>query len=386
MKKKIKSSMLLSCIFLITACGTVGNDLPAKSTTSTEEVKDPVIEERKIIAELKKTTDDLSKRDVKVTELVESEDYKSGVLGEPSQALTEDMAVQSIEFSAVIEALEKVYGNLNNFDQSGVIFLENQMQDAVKSGVWIGVKERDDQVEAFIRELQLQVDQGEILAEAVHIYHSPHSQIELNTRQDEVAKVLQPLTPEYGSSSVSMNIVTGDIEIGHDFLGEEKQAELRKQFSTHSIQFEQLGRMAVKPGASIIEYANELYTTKSPESGDYILKENQEQFLAGNIYFDYPGDIERLKVGQRVEVEAAGGIALSDPGQGTAKYVKVLPDYKPESAKFSASEVVQKAVKQAFQKSDRIPHFESIIYDDKTKTWVLSILQNEESYKVSIEE
>lgn len=392
MKRKLRYAILLGAALLVTGCGTaeIGENKQGNIVTAEEETV-KTVSGREIIAELEQTAKETPKRDKKVLEITESEDFNSGILGEPSKALEEDMAVQAIEFFVVIEAVEKVYGSHEQFDEYGVIFLENQMQEAEQSGIWLGVKELDEKVDALIRELQPKVDAGEILAEPIYIYRSPHTQMELNELQDEVAKVLQPMAPKINSGQLWVDTITGDIEIGHDFLTEVQQVELREKFANYTINFEQVGRMVAEPGESIIIYPDDKFTTEVPTEGGYIVQVEENRFLVaggkyGAIYFTYPGEIEQVKVGQRVEVESAGGIAESYPGQGTAKYIEVLPEYKPETAKLTESEVVQQVAAIAYEKSNWVPHLESVTYDEQTKKWHVSISQDEETYEIEIQD
>ena len=88
------------------------------------------------------------------------------------------MAVQGIEGPAAIQAVEKVYGE-GGIHNEGVIFIENQTRGAEQSGVWIGIKEPDERVQQLLDLLQPKVDAGEILAEPIYIFRSPHTEKEL---------------------------------------------------------------------------------------------------------------------------------------------------------------------------------------------------------------
>ncbi|WP_342515190.1 DUF3221 domain-containing protein [Sporosarcina sp. FSL K6-1522] len=72
----------------------------------------------------------------------------------------------------------------------------------------------------------------------------------------------------------------------------------------------------------------------------------------GAVFYKYPNAASELKVGQRVKVEDTGMILYSYPRQGSAKYVEVLPEYKPENATLSESAVIVKAIEMAKDKSD----------------------------------
>lgn len=104
------------------------------------------------------------------------------------------------------------------------------------------------------------------------------------------------------------------------------------------------------------------------------------------ISFEYPNASEILKIGQRVEVESAGPINQSYPAQAVAKKVKILPDYKPEGATLSESEVLRKAIEIAEQKSNWVPGFRYINFDKNHKVWNIGILQNGKTYELKIED
>lgn len=380
--KKIGYVIVLGASLLLTGCGMgVEGDAGQASLVEIEWKPLKVVSGREIIAELEQTVKETPIRDQKVLTIIEDE--KNGVFGKPSKGSAEDMAVQLIEMPAVLEGLQKVYGDEAAFEQYGVIFMENQSHGDEQSGGWIGIKEPDEKFRKFIRELQFKVDAGEILAAPIYIFRSDFTQAELYDLQEEVLKVLQPMHSGSGSFGLSVNSITGAIEISHDFLTEAQQVELREEFEDWTIQFEQEGRIAPKPGESIITHPDEKFTTTEPKEGGYVMEASKNEFLVtggeyGAIRFKYPGEIEQLKVGQRIEVESTGMILYSYPGQGTAKYIDILPEYKPENAKLSESEVVQQAVALAKEKSDWVTEIQSISYDKKTSKWHVTIQQDEE--------
>ena len=252
-----------------------------------------------------------------------------------------------IEGPAALEAMEKVYGP-NGMYNNGVIFFENQSNGAEQSGIWIGVKEPDERVRQLLDLLQPKVDAGEILAEPIYIFRSPHTEKELNDLQEKVAEALKGMYSKQGSYGLYVNTITGEIEISHDFLKPEQQKELEQLFADHTINFKQDGKLVAEPGESSIIEPKQTFTDSPVKDGGFIMSvEEGRIFVAGGTegatYYKFP-EADKLKVGQRVKVEASGAIVESYPAQGTAKFVEVMPDYKPVNAKLSESEAVAKAL------------------------------------------
>jgi len=97
--------------------------------------------------------------------------------------------------------------------------------------------------------------------------------------QEEVLNALKRMAPEPGSFSIASDIMTGNIEITHDFLKEEQQKELRQQFVDYTIRFEQQGRLIAEPGESATTYPNEPFTTTPSMEGTYVMRIDEEEML-----------------------------------------------------------------------------------------------------------
>jgi len=379
---KYSLSILLGAALLLSGCGTdVSLKNGAVEDNGWKTLK--IVSGREIIAELKQTVQESPEREKAATVLEEFPEF-----GEPTPELKEDMAVQAIEGPAAIEAVEKVYGD---FEKEGVLFLENQRDGAEQSGIWIGVKEPDDRIQKLLDMLQSRVDGGEILAEPIYIFRSQHTQQELYDLQEDVLEVLKGMERGRGSFGLSSNIVTGDIEITHDFLKTEQQKELRKMFPENTFRFTQEGRMVAEPGESSIIWPIEAFTETPVVDGGFILSiEKGSIFVVGGsesaVYYKFP-EADKLKIGQRVKVEATGGILESYPGQGSAKFVEIMPDYKPVNAKFSESEAVVKALEKFEGKSPLdIMVIKEISFDEKKKAWVFKVLQDREEVSLEVED
>ncbi|MBD7985227.1 DUF3221 domain-containing protein [Sporosarcina sp. Sa2YVA2] len=388
MKNRVALTML-GVAFLLGGCG-AGSPDALRGSAIVDDHGWKTIKEvsgREIIAELKQTVKESSAREKKAEEQKEMPEYKDGVWGEPTPELAENLAIQAIEGPVALEAVENVYGN---FDGEGVLFLENQFDGAEQSGVWIGVKEPDERLQQLLDVLQPKVDAGEILAEPIYIYRSLHTQKELYALQEDVAEVLKEMDQGRGSFSLSVNTITGDIEIGHDFLKSEQQKELEAKFLDHRFVFTQEGNMVAEPGEPSIIWADETYTETPVEEGGFLLSIKEGQiFVAGGtedaIYYSFP-EARELKVGMRVRVESTGMILESYPGQGSAKFVEVLPDYKPAGAMLSESEAVVKAL-DAYEKSPLdIMLIQRISYDTKKNVWIFNVLQDREDVSFEVED
>lgn len=94
-----------------------------------------------------------------------------------------------------------------------------------------------------------------------------------------------------------------------------------------------------------------------------------------------------MKVGQRVTVEASGGIKESYPAQGTAKFVEVMPDYKPAGARLSESQVVAQAIEEFHKHSEAgFLVIKTLSFDEKKKMWVVETFQEDEKVLIEIED
>ncbi|MCM3744338.1 YobA family protein [Sporosarcina luteola] len=371
---KTSLSILLGATLLLGGCGTDAS-LKNVAVEDGEWKTLKTVSGREIIAELKQTVEETPKRDERATIETPPE------FEEPTKETVEDLNVKAIEGPAVFQAVEKVYGE-GGFHHEGVIFFELQTKGAAQSGVWIGLKEPDERVQQLLELLQPEVDAGEILAESIYFFRSPHTEKELYDLQEEVAEALKGMQSEGGSFGVYVDIITGDIEITHDFLMPEQQEELRKLFTDYTINFEQDGRMVPEPGESRIIPPEQTYTDTPVEEGGFILSAGEGTiFVAGGtksaVYYKFP-EADKLKVGQRVNVERSGPIAESYPGQGTAKFVEVLPDYKPANAKLSESQAVAKALEVAGERlSNGYVVIEEVSFDENEKKWVFKLLPDD---------
>lgn len=392
MKHKIMTP-LLGIALLLSACGTAETNASPKNG-AVEVGAWPTLKKvsgREIIAELKQTVSESSERDKVATAQTESYEYKEGLFGEPTPELAEDMAVQAIEGPIAIEATEKVYGGYEGFEKEGILFFENQMSDAEQSGIWIGVKNPDERVQKLLDELQPKVDAGEILAEPIYIFRSPHTQKELYDLQDEVAQALKGMRSERGSSGLSVNTISGIVEINHDFLKPEQQKELENMFPDKTFHFEQDGRMVAEPGESGIIMPEETFTDTPVTEGGFILSAGEGTiFVAGGtegaVYYKFP-EADKLKVGQRVKVEASGGIMESYPAQGSAKFVEVMPDYKPVGATLSESQAVAKLLEMADGKSSfGFVVIKEISFDEKKMKWVFKVMKDDKDETLAVED
>lgn len=391
MKNKLTAAMV-GFALLLASCGTTETD-DALSNGTVEENEWKTLKKvsgREIIAELEQTVQDTPIRDKAALAQKEHEENMDGYSGELSKELAEDLAVSAIEGPAVDEAIRTVYAQ-EGFHNEGVIFYDSQTSGAAQSGIWIGVKNPDERVNELLKFLQLKVDAGEILAEPIYIFRSLHTQTEQYDLQDKVVIEMEALKEKHGSWGVSVNTKTGVIEISHDFLKPEQQQKLRDKFPAHTIQFEQEGSMVAAPGESSIIWPEQPFTEQPVKEGGFLLSVGDESFFVAGGYegatnYKFP-EAEQLKVGQRVTVEASGGIKESYPAQGTAKFVEVLPDYKPAGARLSESQVVAKAIEEFHKHSEAgFLVIKTLSFDEKKKMWVVETFQEDEKVLIEIED
>ncbi|MGN7385763.1 DUF3221 domain-containing protein [Sporosarcina sp. SAFN-015] len=368
-------SILLGAALLLGGCGTDASPKNVAVEDSVEWKTLKTVSGREIIAELKKTAQETPKRDKSAT-IETPPEYEV-----PTKELAEDLAVKGIEAPAAIQAVEKVYGE-GGIHSEGVIFIENQTKGAAQSGVWIGLKEPDERVQQLLDLLQPKVDAGEILAEPIYIFRSPHTEKELNELQDEVAEALKGMGSQRGSFGLYVDVITGTIEITHDYLKPKQQEELRELFAGHTINFTQEGRMVAEPGESTVIVPEQTYTNTPATEGGFILAAGDGRIFVGGgtesaVFYKF-AEADKLKVGQRVEVEATGMILESYPGQGSAKFVEIMPDYKPVGAVLSESQAVAKALDMAGERlSNGFVLIDEVIFDENEKKWVFTVLPDD---------
>lgn len=413
---KVKKGYALGLVLLLlTGCGTA--DAMPKSETKkvvtgsdgSEWVVNRTVEDREIIAELNQTTQDTSKRDEKAAQTVENEDFINGLFGKPTADLAEELAIQGIESMAAIDAVEDIYGGYEGFEKEGVQFFEWKSGGAEQSGFWIGIKDPDKRLTELVQTLQKQVDEGEILAKYIYIFHSAFTQKEQYELTDQAAAAVGKMAkvhekPDVVSSGVSVNTMTGVIEIDHNFLTEEQQATLRQQFLDHEIEFEQQGRLVPVGDEPDITYPTLKFVEAQSTEGSYIMSVTDNGMLVvdalatdysgtggekehfGAMNVTYQGANKKLEVGQKVAIEYSGSVMLSYPGQGTAKIVEVLPEYKPVNAMLSESQVIRKALEIANDTTGWGPGIRSIHFDEHTKVWKVTIHQGEKDYEIEVKD
>lgn len=383
---KYSVSILLGAALLLGGCGASENDASPQNS-SVQDSEWPTLKKvsgREIIAELKQTVKETPKRDERATIETPPE------FEEPTKETVEDLNVKAIEGPAVFQAVEKVYGE-GGIHHEGVIFNEYQTGGAEQSGVWIGIKEPDERVQQLLDLLQPKVDAGEILAEAIYIFRSPHTEKELYDLQEEVAEALKGMESKQGSYALYVDSITGEIEVSHDFLMPEQQEELRQQFADHTINFTQDGRMVAAPGESRIIASEQTYTSTPMSDGGFILSISEGQFFVAGpnenvAIYKFP-EADKLKVGQRVKVEVSGGLMESYPAQGTAKFVEILPDYKPANAKLSESQVVAKALEISGERlSNGYVVINEVIFEEKEKKWIFELLPDDGEGVLEVED
>jgi hypothetical protein len=428
MKKHHIHIAFLSLSLILSACGTKEDftdkadiNLDGKNTANIQAapVTPPVndsgwetietISYRNIIAKLKPAKESLA-RDQRLNEIKEGSEFKKGLFGEPTDELAEGLSVQSIEGSYAIPLLEKIYGGYKGLDQAGVVFYENKASGADQSGLWIGIKKPDERLKKFMEEMQVKVDAGELKAEYIYIFHTTHTTAEDNQLMGHVHSAVSKFGMDHEkrdqlSLSTSVDTITGNIEIGHNFLTEEQKERLRKQFSEYTIVFEQEGSMVPIGDEPDTTYPAEAYTDKLSKEGAYVMgvsvkgifvveakaqdfsKTGGKNEFYSAIHYSFPEASKKLKVGQRVLVEASGPIQTSYPGRGTALYVEVLPEYKPEEADLSESQVVQEALEKTKDKNKgAVQAISNLSYNNETDQWTVSFKQDQEIYEVGIED
>lgn len=395
-----KTLILPAMLILLAACGTEEepgakepmSDQDESVTSGSEDVK--MVSGREILVTLEQTAEPV-KRNEEAAAVKESQNFKEGYSGEPTEELAEDMAIQQIEARAVEKAVETVYGGHAELEKVGVTFLGNQTSGATQPGIWVGIKNPDERVEELVAILQQQVDAGEILAEPIYIYKSAHTRAELNDLMYQAGKKVKPMAeahpnPDAVSYSISADTITGALEIGHNFLTADQIEELKNAFPEQEVIIDQEGMMVPLPGEPTVTYPDPAVAAEPSEEGNYIISLEEDRFLAvevqpknfsenggqeefySAIYYDFTDAGELLEVGQRVKIATAGPILESYPGQGRAVLVEVLPTYQPESADLTEAEVVKRALEGIDQKEFGVPAIRSVSYSAEEDMWTLA--------------
>jgi len=366
------------------------------STVKNEDKKRPtlfVARDRNIIFELKQTTDESTIRDAAFEKVKQNENLNQGLLGKNTPELVEALSVQSIEAPVVMEALNEVYGGQSGFSSEGILFFENQRSGEENLGFWIGIKDPDERLTKFTSILQEKVDDGEILAKYIFIFKSLHTEKENFALTDKVAATVKAIaknhhTPDRLSYGVSVDTKTGIVEINHDFLSNDQIENLQKQFADQDFIFTQDGRMVSAPGELDITYPPDPTVSEPSKDGAYVLSVTEKGFLIVDamskdanldgvndyysaINYTYPNADVKLAVGQRVIVESIGGIMESYPGQGRAKFIEVLPAFKPKNADLAEDEIIRKALQKSGVKSGQVIPIKNISYNETTNQWTV---------------
>ena len=409
-----KLALFIGIMLMMSACGTAtgqpGENQGEQDGAKEAENDAKIVSGREIIASLEQSTEDTSKRDEQAEKVKESDTYKDGYMGEPTEELAEDLAVQQIEGQVAAQAIEQVYGGYEGVNEAGVVFYENQQSGAEQSGFWFGVKEPDERIDELLAILQKKVDAGEILAEPFYIYQSPHTQKDLELLAYQASKKMRPMqeahhNPEAAGYSVSADTITGALEIGHNFFTEEQQKEIIEAFPDHEVIIEQEGRMVPGPGEPDVLYPNPETAAEPSREGEYVMAVNEDSFMAveteaqnfsatggvsdfySAIDFQFPEASDKLEVGQRVLIEPAGPIMESYPGQGTAVFVEVLPAYQPETADLSEIQVIQQAVAKADEREKGWKIISGLAFDEKADKWIVEMLiPDKEKFEIEIDD
>ncbi|OKL36668.1 DUF3221 domain-containing protein [Domibacillus mangrovi] len=384
-----KSAYLFTLMLLFSAgCGASNVSVPKRDEAETiQESK----QEQNIIVELKQTTDDTNLRDTAYEKALENDMLTGGYLGENTLALQEDIGVQSIEAEAVFLAVNMVYGNL--YDK-GIMYLKNQTGGANESGIWIGIKEPDENTDELVRLLQKQVDEGKILAKYIHIFKTEYSEKDNRNLMYNVSKALKPMKEaDRVSLSINVDTITRTIEIGHDFLTDKQIKDIKKQFAKYDIVIKQDGRMLPLPGEPDVEYPKKAVIREPSKAGAYVMSVSGEGMLIvsakpadfsktgghGEYYgatnYTFPNANKKLKVGQRVLVEASGPIMESYPGQGRAKFVTVLPTYQPNGADLTEAEAVRQAIEKKQDDGGFTATISDVMFNEQNDQWTVTFTE-----------
>ncbi|PFA67303.1 hypothetical protein CN378_10675 [Bacillus sp. AFS015802] len=234
---------IFGVVMNVVCCDSVDQDRRINNNQETFETIN-ITNNREIIATLDQTVQKTPKWDQVVKEIREGEDYNIGHFNKSRDRLVEELAIQTVVIESVIPLLENIYGGRSGFEKEGVIFFESSNKKVDKAGFWIGIKDPDNRLDKFVEELQKKVDEGEIKADSINIFHTQHTESENNHLMREVNDNIEQISTEHGDSSlersvsvVGVNSDTGNIEIGHHGLTEEQKKDLEKSFPNRKIIF-----------------------------------------------------------------------------------------------------------------------------------------------------
>jgi len=376
--KKYVMPLIVGLSLVTAGCGTA--DVELKTTGQGNAVlNEDQSPKREVIAELKQTATETPERDKVKEEMAAQPEYKDGLHGKQTEPLLERLTIQQVEGEAALQAIDQVYG-LDDFSKEGILF----NGDESNLGFWIGLKTPDERLDQLVEILQEKVDSGEILAKYIHFFKNDFTEAEQRTLTDQVAKALKEYVvnhynPDAVSYSASVDTLTGNIQIGHNFLENEQMEELKETFADYNVVFTQEGRMIPKEGEPDIIYPDKEFTDQPVEEGSIIVSVEGGRFLTDWTYFEFKGAEKKLKAGQRVIVSASGAIMESLPAQGRASFVEVLPDYKPKGADLSESQIAVKAIEEIQGKTKFAPNIRSITYHPEKDEWTVSVSHDEET-------
>lgn len=361
--KKYITPIGIALLLTVAGCGT--SDKEQITLVQGSEVRKKETE-REIIAELEQTVTETPERDKVLAEIEEQPEFKDGIYGKPTDGLAENLSVQQVEGPIAIEALEEVYGGQNGFHKEGIILFGTDEDP----GFWIGIKNPDERLDELLKILQGKVDSGELLAKYIHIFKSDFTEEEQWALTDQVHREVRKIGEEFhntgaASIGVSVDTLTGNIEISHNFMTDEQKEQLKEIFVDHNIVFSVQGRMAPKEGEPDVLYPEKKFTNVPHSEGQFILSVEEDRFFTGSMYYDFTDAKKKLKAGQRVIVTDTGSIAMSMPGQGTAVLIEVLADYRPDGADLTESQVAAIAAEKP------IGFIEKIEFDQDADQWII---------------
>lgn len=370
-----KTAILLTLALCLAGCQAQRADQP-KSNESPPETKHVSSQEKNVIAKLQQTTEHTALRDAAYEKVKKSDTLTGGYFGENTPELQEDMGVQSIEAEAVMGVINALYGNFYDY---GIIYGKNRMSGDEEPGFWVGIKNPDKRADELVHRLQKQVDEGKILAKYIHLFESEYSEKDNEVLLYNVSKAIKPMReamPEPDRVTLGMNVdtVTRTVEIEHDFLTKKQRSELASQFSGYQLAFTQSGRMLPLPDGKNVEYPKKAVTDKPSTKGSWVMSVSPENFLVDAVYYTFPNADQKIKIGQRILVESSGYILESFPGQGSAKFVTVLPAYKPKTANLTDEEALRQALLSPELNKRTVYTVERVAYDWAADKWTISFL------------
>lgn len=422
MKNQFQYTMIIALFLSLSACGNgsqVGN---VNQSQNKDQKQDAIpendsgwktietVSERSIIAKLEQSVQETPKWNQTVQEVKEGQDFNKNQFGKATDELAKELAIQKVVGNTVMPLLEKTYGGYKGMDEAGVVYFESKSRGAEQSGFWIGIKKPDDRLKKFITEMQKIVDAGEIKAKYIYIFYTPYTTAENNSLMSKVNEKVKAIvkkheTPDRLAGQVSVDTITGNIEIEHNFLTEEQKASLVDAFPSRKVVFHQQGRLVPKKGENDTTYPNEKFTESPSKEGQYVMNIDEDSmFLVSAkssdfsenggenefysaISYSFPEASQKLNVGQRVNVEPSGPIMESYPGKGTALYVDVLPEYKPDHADLSESEVVQLGIeKMKSDKNNGVLAIRGLAYNDEEDQWMIEFKRDEKVIEVVIKD